>query len=158
MFLLLIIRTQKVAFISWTQEFSDVLKCLFIWIHIYHCISMWYMYLYLIAFGCLCTGDAVLDGVDSNNPTASTTGAGQSACNPLFWFYGFSSCGWYFLCPAGETPSNAKPIWNTGIYHRRVQRVIFCHRCVWTLSAGRPPPNPYPASPAGPVSRKSYFG
>lgn len=37
------------------------------------------MYLYLIAFGCLCTGDAVLDGVDSNNPTASTTGAGQSA-------------------------------------------------------------------------------
>lgn len=45
---------------------------------------MLYMYLYLIAFGCLCTGDAVLDGVDSNNPTASTTGAGQSACNPLF--------------------------------------------------------------------------
>lgn len=44
------------------------------------------MYLYLIAFGCLCTGDAVLDGVDSNNPTASTTGAGQSACNPLFDF------------------------------------------------------------------------
>ncbi len=44
------------------------------------------MYLYLIAFGCLCTGDAVLDGVDSNNPTASTTGAGQSACNPLFYF------------------------------------------------------------------------
>lgn len=38
-----------------------------------------YMYLYLIAFGCLCPGDAVLDGVDSNNPTASTTGAGQSS-------------------------------------------------------------------------------
>lgn len=46
--------------------------------------NMIYMCLYLIAFGCLCTGDAVLDGVDSNNPTASTTGAGQSACNPLF--------------------------------------------------------------------------
>lgn len=39
-----------------------------------------YMYFFcLIAFGCLCPGDAVLDGVDSNNPTASTTGAGQSS-------------------------------------------------------------------------------
>lgn len=37
------------------------------------------MYLYLIAFGCLCTGDAVLDGVDSNNPTASTTAARHNA-------------------------------------------------------------------------------
>lgn len=38
-----------------------------------------YMYLYLIAFGCLCTGCSILE-----TPTASTTGAGQSACNPLF--------------------------------------------------------------------------
>lgn len=37
------------------------------------------MYLYLLAFGCLCTGVSILE-----TPAPSTTGAGQSACNPLF--------------------------------------------------------------------------
>lgn len=38
------------------------------------------MYLYLLAFGCLCTGVSILE-----TPAPSTTGAGQSACNPLFF-------------------------------------------------------------------------
>lgn len=43
------------------------------------------MYLYLLAFGCLCTGVSILE-----TPAPSTTGAGQSACqSPFFDFTAF---------------------------------------------------------------------
>ena len=42
------------------------------------------MYLYLLAFGCLCTGVSILE-----TPAPSTTGAGQSACTPFCDFTAF---------------------------------------------------------------------